>query len=955
MGSARLSGYLITPVILVGFLFLPAAYARASILSSQVDSSARSEAHAGNYLVQQHVHSSADLLWNIKRIVLRFNPRNDDNLSVADCKGADVSFPFSGGPWNGTQRNINPNGNWNNVTVTADDTTKTCTFTSTNQTSPIAILSAGSEYDMVLGSGSWTGERMQIYGSPAASSTNNFGYFAYPWNGTVYPDASLGNAFFLLCDDVTCEPPTPPEATTTPSGPSSVLFLPGIEGSRLYRTTAEGEDKLWEPSFFSDDVAEMYLNPDGSSVNGDVYAKEGDIIESIPTKGDVYGSLETDLDAITGDGENQIREWKAAAYDWRLSIDDILTRGHKAGERIYYAGDLGATSTPYIIAELHRLAASSKSGKVTILAHSNGGLVAKRMMQMLGPEETARLIDKVILVASPQAGTPQAIASAMHGDDQDLVFGLLMGKNQARTFASTSPMTYNLMPSSDYFTYVDDPVVEFDSELTEWQSRYGDVIHSQDRLDSFLADSYGRVDAIAGDIDQPIELSEGLLSQAHTLHSSIDNWTPPSGVEVIQIAGWGIPSTLSGVKYIKQDSGVEPTLVTSIDGDGTVVAPSALWVPQANAESYWFDINSYNRDRWLGAGTFVAPRKHGTIFDSLSIRTFIKDVAIDNQQPTATYPYLSQTAPVSSSVQRLRYSLHSPLSLDIYDENGRHTGVSTTTGEIEEQVPNAYFAKLGTAKSIFTDTTLPVHLYLDGYATSTFTLMVEELAGDTVTARTTFKDIPVTPDTTATLSANSDLSMLSPLAIDLGDGLLREVVPVLNGETTLDITPPEIQLGFSTTTKGIQVLATDDSGSASLTSTTTYINATPRFKGVPVTTVTASDSSGNTTELVYKSGTLLRNTTGAILVSLSYNGEKKVLLNSVLTYNWSLSQSGSYQSFKSLITVGTSSTTSQYHPPSNTTVISTKSGRSSKPITTRVPGFVVPHLETKAGWISTVH
>jgi pimeloyl-ACP methyl ester carboxylesterase len=48
--------------------------------------------------------------------------------------------------------------------------------------------------------------------------------------------------------------------------------------------------------------------------------------------------------------------------------------------KIYYRGTNAATSTPYIIQELRRLAATSKTGKVTIIAHSNGGLLAKALL-----------------------------------------------------------------------------------------------------------------------------------------------------------------------------------------------------------------------------------------------------------------------------------------------------------------------------------------------------------------------------------------------------------------------------------------------------------------------------------------------------------------------------------------------------------------------------------------------
>ena len=84
-------------------------------------------------------------------------------------------------------------------------------------------------------------------------------------------------------------------------------------------------------------------------------------------------------------GAGIINEWKALPYDWRLALEDMLASGKKIGEKngednISY---LDATSTPYIFQELERLAETSDTGKVTIITHSNGGLVAKYLLRQL--------------------------------------------------------------------------------------------------------------------------------------------------------------------------------------------------------------------------------------------------------------------------------------------------------------------------------------------------------------------------------------------------------------------------------------------------------------------------------------------------------------------------------------------------------------------------------------------
>lgn len=550
---------------------------------------------------------------------------------------------------------------------------------------------------------------------------------------------------------------------------SNVLFLPGIEGSRLYRPDYKGgTDKLWEPNT-DGDVQDLYMNADGTSARLDIYAKERDVLDELPDGVNIYKSFIAKMDDLKMD--DAINDWEPIAYDWRLSLDDILNYGNDMKGRIYYSGDLRATSTPYIIQELKRLAASSKTGKVTIVAHSNGGLIAKRMTELLGPIESAQLIDKMIFVAVPQAGTPLAIPAGLHGYEQDILFGLITSKETARTFASNSLMEYNLLPSAQYFTQVDDPVVTFDASLPDWIARYGNTIHSQERLHDFLVDSYGRVNSQTGDINQLIQFSDSLLSNAETLHKDLDNWTSPAGVDLIQIAGWGVPKTVEGTTYKKKDTGVTPEADFTIDGDGTVVVPSALWTSTTTgAVNYWMDLNDYNRDHPFLSGFGLASFDHSRILETSQLLDFLSDQITNTTNPLSSYSYLFTEVPLSTDT-RLRYSLHSPLTLNLYDNAGRHTGVSTSTGEVEEQIPGTYYAEFGDVKYVFTDASAPAHIVMDGYAQGTFTFNIDQYTGDTLVASTTFKDIPTTASTTAILNIQSDIATLSSMQIDEnGDG-----------------------------------------------------------------------------------------------------------------------------------------------------------------------------------------
>ena len=70
------------------------------------------------------------------------------------------------------------------------------------------------------------------------------------------------------------------------------------------------------------------------------------------------------------------------------------------------------------------LSKTSKTGKVTIITHSNGGLIAKHIITELKRQNLSYMIDNIIFVAMPEYGTPQAITSLMYGHSQSILSGL---------------------------------------------------------------------------------------------------------------------------------------------------------------------------------------------------------------------------------------------------------------------------------------------------------------------------------------------------------------------------------------------------------------------------------------------------------------------------------------------------------------------------------------------------
>lgn len=668
----------------------------------------------------------------------------------------------------------------------------------------------------------------------------------------LYGNPIPGGFAFQLCDAGGCSGgfSTTTTPTTTPSGPSSVLFLPGIESSRLYKPRAlciptpltDCADQLWEPNIDAD-VQDLFMNPDGTSVRSDIYTK--DVVDSYSGTGntDVYKSFSTFMDSeVTA---HKVAAWKAAPYDWRYGIDTVVNGGVSSEGHISYSGT--ATSS-YLVNQVLILASSSPAGKVTIIAHSNGGLVAKLLVNKLKEMGRGDLIDKIVFVAVPQLGTPKAIPSILHGYEQANAHGLVTRLATARELARNSPGAYTLLPSESYTSKVATPTVLFDpNSITTagFRSYYGTALDSQSELENFLTGSLDqRPQPVSfSDTDTPIRVSSALLTHAKEIETTLASWTPPTNTKVYEVAGVGL-DTLSGITY--KDSCVRCLIFTQphlsfeentvLDGDGTVVAGSAL---DGGGQKYYFNISDFK------SATNIKIN-HATIMGASSVEGIIDSALVATTSNIGVLPsFISASSPDFSQKKHLVYRIHSPVSLDLYDNQGHHTGIATTTlpngttlSYINDGIPGATYDEFGEVKYAFSDAETPLHIVMNGLASGYVTYDILEMTGNIVTATTTFVNIPVATTTRITMDIQGSINTASPLHIDEnGDGINEyNLAPKLNDiieipKPVLQIVPntKEIQLGsgigiLTANLTGFQVgdtASTTVSGTASCTTTAT--------------------------------------------------------------------------------------------------------------------------------------
>ncbi|MES2985838.1 MAG: hypothetical protein V4686_01775 [Patescibacteria group bacterium] len=309
---------------------------------------------------------------------------------------------------------------------------------------------------------------------------------------------------------------TSPYKTEEPqNGMSNVLFLPGLMGSRLYQKEVL-ENQLWEPNR-NKDVTKLFLNTEGKSIIQNIYTR--DILAKTNLAGGVpaidqslYKEFAEHMDSLVQKGDMQ--SWKSSPYDWRYSPDMILQDGIMKGN-----------VTVHLIDEVKQLAKTSKTKKVTLITHSNGGLIAKQLMIELKKQKLETLVDGVIFVAMPEYGTPQAITALLYGHEQAMAGGLILKASVAQKLGINMPSAYSLLPSALYM--------------------------SQD-VQSYLSEGQ--------------YINNSLLQKAKDLHVVLDAWIPPQQTSVYQIIGTGV-LTVSG---LMKDSKGSYVPAYSNSGDGTV-------------------------------------------------------------------------------------------------------------------------------------------------------------------------------------------------------------------------------------------------------------------------------------------------------------------------------------------------------------------------------------------------
>ena len=551
------------------------------------------------------------------------------------------------------------------------------------------------------------------------------------------------------------------------TGLPSIMFIPGFEASRLYKMVGDEklgtsfENKLWEPGGVLSKVSSIYMDENGESIDKGIYTR--DIIKEATVFGiktvNFYKSFAGELDNMVSRGE--INEWKPVAYDWRFSPLDIVNRGKENNGNISYTEELKSGEVPYIIDQLEKLVENSNSGKVTIVTHSNGGLVVKALIAKLeemkksGESDIVDYIDNLVVVAPPLVGTPKATFGLLHGYDQGMFNNILLGRKLARDFGQNLLGAYGLVPSGKYWSGVEGSKIFLDDsldKLNNWRTKYGEAIDTYSEFENFLLDKDSiRDQSSYDDLVNPKVLNSKVFDKAKLLHDTIDNLAIPENIKVYKVAGWGIPTAydlhyqsknkcifFSNLLCSKKKSVLSSDVGITSGGDGTVVSGSALF---GEGEKYYLNLEKYNIDNSEGK-LFYSGNDHSNIFEVSYVYELLNNI-LKRDISLPKYITKSTPSPVNYTIIKMR----SPVDIDIYDENNLHTGVvegsNSDIENIEESIPNSMYMEILEDKYIVVPTNGNYTLKLKGVSDGIFTLEQQQIVNDIPSVSVVWKDIPV--------------------------------------------------------------------------------------------------------------------------------------------------------------------------------------------------------------------
>jgi len=514
-----------------------------------------------------------------------------------------------------------------------------------------------------------------------------------------------------------------------------VIIVPGILGSRLNRVS-DGEEVWPNVIEMIKPGADNYLNDLILSTSGEqIFGKELATSEILEEAWPftVYGNL---VNAFRDKGYVDGQDLFTVAYDWRFSVQD---------------------SVDALASIVQEALDNSPTGKVNIIAHSMGGLVTKEYLSRPGVSAS---VNKVVLIGVPNLGAPKAFKVLNYGDDFDLSkFGIGLNAQKAKEISQNMPGVYELLPSREYIRLKGGYVRDF---------RNGqNLTLGYDQTNNFVINNLSLSDDV-------------LINAADIYHQGIDT-NPIIGPTVFNIIGCQNPDTVGEIRLY--DNGKAD--ITAVDGDGTVPLISA----RANSDTY----NNYYV---LYSQTEI---DHTGLVKNNNLTDFVSDLIteINPTLPSGVSQAISECLDALPDSTRIIFSTHSPVSLHIYDDQNRHTGLNAD-GDFEAGIPGSSFYMIGENSFASVPAGIGYRVIIDALSAGSFDFKIKSYNGSVLASSAAYLNMPLADELfTATLNFTGVDSNLELNIDQNGDGIvdqIKEPDVELSVSGNEDVAPPIVAI-----------------------------------------------------------------------------------------------------------------------------------------------------------------
>ncbi len=482
-----------------------------------------------------------------------------------------------------------------------------------------------------------------------------------------------------------------------------ILIIPGTLGTEIWK----GDEKLWM------DIDRMVKYSD-SFMNPLAFKDDGNPLDTSLELGDVLGKPHKDFDytdllvsKLAEAGYQNNKDIYRLPYDWR---DDISKN----------AKDILKNTIDQITAT---------SIKVDVIAHSQGGLLIKRLLY----EEPAysSKINKLIFVGTPHLGSPKTAKILLYGDDLGVrkLRVSLLNPQEIKKISQNMPAIYEMLPSKEYFNHSNgylDTIVNGDI------NKYSGYEETQTAL-------------------KKLNLNNNLIDSSAYFHTeNYDNMDfSDTGIKTYNIIG--CESGTIG-KFVYSDLG-GAIKINYVPGDGTVPLVSASNV---------YGVKNYFV---LNTGDI-----HSLMLTQQDIRNKIINLIKDDNSSVTNIT----TNPALCVFKGRKVSVHSPVDLHIYDENGNHVGPNPD-GTFDYQIDGVQYDIVGHEKFAFLPEGHNFTIKLVATDKGSFNFYSSMISGDDVTSTAFYHDVKIGPASKAEIDLSADNNQVIKLDVD-GDGAIDKTI-----------------------------------------------------------------------------------------------------------------------------------------------------------------------------------